>query len=112
MKKVFTIISVIFIIGFFVFGTNFDRRIFLVESGIIGNVNSLKFTTMNIIVDGILEEPCWELESHEFILKSAKETKTSDVPSFLFVQDRTNLYLGVKYKIMEGIPLEELNDEK
>ena len=50
----------------------------------------------SVIIDGVLDEPCWQLQKHQFF--NCKGRKTSQTPSFLFVQDKERLYLGLCYE--------------
>jgi hypothetical protein len=49
-----------------------------------------------LTIDGQLNESCWHLEQRDFIVQP--QTRTSMAPSFQFLQDEYNLYLGAEIK--------------
>ena len=63
----------------------------------------------SIDVDGVLDEPCWQPQKHEFFSPDGK--KTSQSPTFLFVQDDEYLYLGFSYESGREITFEANQDK-
>lgn len=58
----------------------------------------------SVNIDGVLDEPCWELQRHKFFTYNGQ--KTSRTPSFQFIQDEECLYLGVSYEADNEITFE------
>lgn len=71
----------------------------------------LKYISESIVIDGILNESCWELKKHDFFLYDRENPMTTDVPSLLFLRDENTLYFAFSYDMGSNLPIEIVNNQ-